>query len=82
MTFEKIAMVVIFLAVLLAVQTYLYTRYRSNPKTQASDAAVINEPLFADGQKQSLEISQALLNTSLMKEAKPKMTIGKRTKEK
>ena len=36
MTFEKIAMVVIFLAVLLAVQTYLYTRYRSNPKTQAS----------------------------------------------
>ena len=38
-----------------------------------SDAAVINEPIFADGQKQSLEISQALLNTSLMKEAKPKV---------
>ena len=38
-----------------------------------SDAAVINEPIFADGQKQSLEISQALLNTSLMKEAKPKI---------
>jgi uncharacterized protein YpmB len=36
MTFEKIAMVIIFLAVLLAVQTYLYTRHRSNPKTQAS----------------------------------------------
>ena len=38
-----------------------------------SDAAVINEPIFADGQKQSLEVSQALLNTSLMKEAKPKV---------
>jgi uncharacterized protein YpmB len=36
MTFEKIAMVIIFLAVLLAVQIYLYSRHRSNPKTQAS----------------------------------------------
>ena len=32
MTYEKIAMVIIFLGALLAVQIYLYARYRSNPK--------------------------------------------------
>ena len=32
MTYEKIAMVIIFLGALLAVQIYLYVRYRSNPK--------------------------------------------------
>ena len=36
MTYEKIAMVIIFLGVLLAAQIYLYTRSRSNPKIQAS----------------------------------------------
>ena len=33
MTYEKIAMVILFLGVLMAVQIYLYVRYRSNPKT-------------------------------------------------
>ena len=33
MTYEKIAMVILFLAALMAVQIYLYVRYRSNPKT-------------------------------------------------
>ena len=32
MTYEKIALVIIFLGALLAVQIYLYARYRSNPK--------------------------------------------------
>ena len=32
MTYEKIALVIIFLGALLAVQIYLYVRYRSNPK--------------------------------------------------
>ena len=36
MTYEKVAMVIIFLGVLLAAQIYLYTRSRSNPKMQAS----------------------------------------------
>jgi uncharacterized protein YpmB len=36
MTYEKLAMVIIFLGVLLAAQIYLYTRSRSNPKMQAS----------------------------------------------
>ena len=36
MTYEKIAMVIIFLGVLVAAQIYLYTRSRSNPKMQAS----------------------------------------------
>ena len=36
MTYEKVAMVIIFLGVLLAAQVYLYTRSRSNPKMQAS----------------------------------------------
>ena len=33
MTYEKIAMVILFLGVLLAVQIYLYIRFRSNPKS-------------------------------------------------
>ena len=33
MTYEKIAMVILFLGALMAVQIYLYIRYRSNPKT-------------------------------------------------
>ena len=33
MTYEKIAMVILFLAALMPVQIYLYVRYRSNPKT-------------------------------------------------
>ena len=33
MTYEKIAMVILFLGALMAVQIYLYVRYRSNPKT-------------------------------------------------
>ena len=33
MTYEKIAMVMLFLGALMAVQIYLYVRYRSNPKT-------------------------------------------------
>ena len=36
MTYEKIALVIIFLGVLIAAQFYLYTRHRSNPKMQAS----------------------------------------------
>ena len=36
MTYEKIAMVIIFLGALLAVQIYLYARYRSNPKASKS----------------------------------------------
>ena len=36
MTYEKIAMVIIFLGALLAVQIYLYARYRSNPKAYKS----------------------------------------------
>ena len=36
MTYEKVAMVIIFLGVLLAAQIYLYTRSMSNPKMQAS----------------------------------------------
>ena len=36
MTYEKVALVIIFLGVLLAAQFYLYTRSRSNPKKQAS----------------------------------------------
>ena len=36
MTYEKVAMVIIFLGVLLAAQIYLYTRSRANPKMQAS----------------------------------------------
>ena len=36
MTYEKVAMVIIFLGVLLAAQIYLYTRSRSTPKMQAS----------------------------------------------
>jgi flagellar biogenesis protein FliO len=36
MTYEKIAMVIIFLGALLAVQIYLYARYRSNPKANKS----------------------------------------------
>ena len=36
MTYEKIAMVIIFLGALLAVQIYLYARYRSNPKAHKS----------------------------------------------
>ena len=36
MTYEKVAMVIIFLGVLLAAQIYLYTRSKSNPKIQAS----------------------------------------------
>ena len=36
MTYEKVALVIIFLGVLLAAQIYLYTRSRSNPKMQAS----------------------------------------------
>ena len=34
MTYEKIAMVILFLGALMAVQIYLYVRYRSNPKTK------------------------------------------------
>ena len=33
MTYEKIAMVILFLGALMAVQIYLYVRYWSNPKT-------------------------------------------------
>ena len=33
MTYERIAMVILFLGALMAVQIYLYVRYRSNPKT-------------------------------------------------
>ena len=33
MTYEKIAMVILFLGALMAVQIYLYVRYHSNPKT-------------------------------------------------
>ena len=33
MTYEKIAMVILFLGALMAVQIYLYVSYRSNPKT-------------------------------------------------
>ena len=33
MTYEKIAMVILFLGALMAVQIYLYVRYRSNPQT-------------------------------------------------
>ena len=33
MTYEKFAMVILFLGALMAVQIYLYDRYRSNPKT-------------------------------------------------
>ena len=33
MTYEKIAMVILFLGALMAVQIYLYVRHRSNPKT-------------------------------------------------
>ena len=36
MTYEKIAMVIIFLGALLAVQIYLYARYRSNPTAYKS----------------------------------------------
>ena len=36
MTYEKIALVIIFLGALLAVQIYLYVRYRSNPKAYKS----------------------------------------------
>ena len=36
MTYEKIAMVIIFLGALLAVQIYLYARYRSNPNVYKS----------------------------------------------
>ena len=36
MTYEKIALVIIFLGALLAVQMYLYARYRSNPKSDKS----------------------------------------------
>ena len=36
MTYEKIAMVIIFLGALVAVQIYLYARYRSNPKAYKS----------------------------------------------
>ena len=36
MTYEKIALVIIFLGALLAVQIYLYARYRSNPKAYKS----------------------------------------------
>ena len=36
MTYEKIALVIIFLGALLAVQVYLYARYRSNPKASKS----------------------------------------------
>ena len=36
MTYEKIAMVIIFLGALLAVQIYLYARYRSSPKAYKS----------------------------------------------
>jgi len=36
MTYEKIAMVIIFLGALLAVQIYLYARYRSDPKANKS----------------------------------------------
>jgi sporulation protein YlmC with PRC-barrel domain len=37
------------------------------------DAVVSKEQIFSYGQKQSLEVSQALINTSLMKEATPKV---------
>ena len=33
MTYEKIAMVILFLGALMAVQIFLYVRYRANPKT-------------------------------------------------
>ena len=33
MTYEKIAMVILFLGALMAVQIYLYVRHRANPKT-------------------------------------------------
>ena len=36
MTYEKIALVIIFLGALLAVQIYLYARYRSDPKANKS----------------------------------------------
>ena len=36
MTYEKVALVIIFLGVLLAAQIYLYSRNRSNPKMQTS----------------------------------------------
>ena len=36
MTYEKVALVIIFLGVLLAAQIYLYTRQKSNPKMQAA----------------------------------------------
>ena len=36
MTYEKIAMVILFLGGLLAIQIYLYVRYRSNPKAAKS----------------------------------------------
>ena len=36
MTYEKMAMVIIFLGALLAVQIYLYARYRSDPKANKS----------------------------------------------
>ena len=33
MTYEKIALVILFLGALMAVQIFLYVRYRANPKT-------------------------------------------------
>jgi len=36
MTYEKIVLVIIFLGVLVAIQLYLYNRYRNNPQKQAS----------------------------------------------
>ena len=36
MTYEKIAMVILFLGALMAVQIYLYVRYRANPKANKS----------------------------------------------
>ena len=40
MTYEKIAMVIIFLGALLAVQIYLYARYRSDPKANKSNSGL------------------------------------------
>jgi hypothetical protein len=47
-------------------------RQERNAFAQANPA-VSNEQIFSDGQKQSLKVSQALINTSLMNEVTPKV---------
>ena len=40
MTYEKIAMVILFLGALMAVQIFLYVRYRANPKTNKTHSSL------------------------------------------